>query len=666
MRTRTSTSSCPPTSTRRSRFADDSVRPRVRELRRRAPRSIRSAAFLEWRRVLQPDGTSRPRHHEPREPVHGARRSAAGQRTARRSSGAVPAPTSATCTRRDISRIRPSRLERGRCDSAGFGRRGELVIVGTAAPLRSSHSRRRQRSCAPSSACYRRRAVRRSSPRSADGCCSECCKSLQIGAFAFRLPSTGPCFASPRLEHRRRRCPASPQRPRPRRRPPLFPGVTYENGVQFTPHGPVAIRRRSRPEAGRAVPAADRALERDRARARDGLLDAAATRDQATMVGVNGDFSRFADGQPERDHAPRRRARSRRRTASASSVGIGLDGMLDVRRVALSRHLARRRDSAARSTYFNDAPGKNGIALFTSRLGSHDPADPRLATRSCCRRSPRRCRTPTSSRRSPRPRRTPRSRIAPGTAGARRARQRGREAPGRSSGRYARSRCGSSSSPTGRRSPTRSVAGLSLVRDGRPVYRANEAFTSSQIAPRHPRTAIGQLADGRILLVVVDGRQPGYSVGMTTFEMALTMVRLGAVRAMQLDGGGSSTLAFEGTVLNSPSDGRERPISTALMLQYYGVYAPPPLEAGRLAERRRRRGDAGALVQGRAAVDDDRDAHRARRVDRMAGSRRARASRAPTRWRSRPLPPPRSTSARRYAPAAAHDSARARRRAAGR
>jgi hypothetical protein len=109
------------------------------------------------------------------------------------------------------------------------------------------------------------------------------------------------------------------------------------------------------------------------------------------------------------------------------------------------------------------------------------------------------------------------------------------------------------------------------------VFRANEAFTTSQIAPRHPRTAVGQLSDGRLVLVVVDGRQPGYSVGMTTFEMAQTMVRLGAVRAMQLDSGGSSTLAFDATVLNRPSDGKERPISTALMLFYYGVYSPPPL-----------------------------------------------------------------------------------------
>ena len=66
---------------------------------------------------------------------------------------------------------------------------------------------------------------------------------------------------------------------------------------------------------------------------------------------------------------------------------------------------------------------------------------------------------------------------------------------------------------------------------------------------------------------------------MTNFELAQTLVRFGAVRGMALDGGGSSTLAFDGTVLNSPSDGRERAVSTALMLQYYGVYAPPPLEA---------------------------------------------------------------------------------------
>ena len=57
------------------------------------------------------------------------------------------------------------------------------------------------------------------------------------------------------------------------------------------------------------------------------------------------------------------------------------------------------------------------------------------------------------------------------------------------------------------------------------------------------------------MFLTTDGRQPGLSVGMTNFELAQALVRFGAVRGMGLDGGGSSTLAFEGTVLNSPSDG---------------------------------------------------------------------------------------------------------------
>jgi hypothetical protein len=65
---------------------------------------------------------------------------------------------------------------------------------------------------------------------------------------------------------------------------------------------------------------------------------------------------------------------------------------------------------------------------------------------------------------------------------------------------------------------------------------------------------------------------------MTNFELAQTMARLGAVRAMALDSGGSATLAFDGAVLNRPSDGRERAVASALMLEYLGVYVPPPLE----------------------------------------------------------------------------------------
>jgi hypothetical protein len=118
--------------------------------------------------------------------------------------------------------------------------------------------------------------------------------------------------------------------------------------------------------------------------------------------------------------------------------------------------------------------------------------------------------------------------------------------------------------------------GPAIVRNGGPVFRSLEAFSSDQLLPRNPRTAVGQRRDGRILLVVTDGRRAGYSVGMTNFELAQTMVRLGAVTASALDAGGSSTLAFDGTVLNRPSDaGGERSVGTSLQLLYFGVYAPP-------------------------------------------------------------------------------------------
>ena len=118
-----------------------------------------------------------------------------------------------------------------------------------------------------------------------------------------------------------------------------------------------------------------------------------------------------------------------------------------------------------------------------------------------------------------------------------------------------------------------------IVRDGQPVFQALEDFSSSQIYPRNPRTGVGQLADGRLVFVVVDGRQRGYSVGMTNFELAQMLVRLGAVTGTALDSGGSSTMAFNGNLLSRPSDpGGVRAVGDALTLFYYGVIAPQPTQ----------------------------------------------------------------------------------------
>jgi Phosphodiester glycosidase/FlgD Ig-like domain len=112
-----------------------------------------------------------------------------------------------------------------------------------------------------------------------------------------------------------------------------------------------------------------------------------------------------------------------------------------------------------------------------------------------------------------------------------------------------------------------------LVRNGNPLRRPDEAFLPSHFARKHPRTAVGQRADGRLLFVVAEGRRPG-SIGLTHWELAQQMDRLGAVTAMGFDGGGSSTMAFNGRVLNRPSDGRPRAVASGLFVFYYGIYAP--------------------------------------------------------------------------------------------
>jgi Phosphodiester glycosidase len=114
-----------------------------------------------------------------------------------------------------------------------------------------------------------------------------------------------------------------------------------------------------------------------------------------------------------------------------------------------------------------------------------------------------------------------------------------------------------------------------IVRNGKPVFRSFEDFASEQLVFRTARSGVGQTADGRIVFVVADGKQPGYSAGLTNFELALTMMRLGCVTASALASGPAATLAFDGKLLNRPSARGERPVGDALALNYYGVYASP-------------------------------------------------------------------------------------------
>ncbi len=109
-------------------------------------------------------------------------------------------------------------------------------------------------------------------------------------------------------------------------------------------------------------------------------------------------------------------------------------------------------------------------------------------------------------------------------------------------------------------------AGPTLVKDG-VVYLTTktESFGSDVAGGRAPRTAAGITQDKQILLVVIDGRSAA-SAGMTLLELALFMQEIGAVEAMNLDGGGSSEMVILDKVVNRPSDGRERKVATALVV----------------------------------------------------------------------------------------------------
>jgi exopolysaccharide biosynthesis protein len=118
--------------------------------------------------------------------------------------------------------------------------------------------------------------------------------------------------------------------------------------------------------------------------------------------------------------------------------------------------------------------------------------------------------------------------------------------------------------------------GPQLVKGGKPLFTTGENFSAVDLATRQPRAAVGQLADGSVILVAADGGRPGYSVGMTSYELAKTMVKLGAVTAVGLQYGRFVTAAFDGQVVNRLSQARQVPVKEALLVEYAGVYAPPP------------------------------------------------------------------------------------------
>ena len=111
--------------------------------------------------------------------------------------------------------------------------------------------------------------------------------------------------------------------------------------------------------------------------------------------------------------------------------------------------------------------------------------------------------------------------------------------------------------------------GPALVENGQIISGIDEVevdtnFGNHSIQGEQPRTAVGIIDTNHLIFVVVDGRDAGYSRGVTLSELAQIMRDLGATTAYNLDGGGSSTFYFNGEVLNQPSNNGERGTSDIL------------------------------------------------------------------------------------------------------
>jgi hypothetical protein len=342
----------------------------------------------------------------------------------------------------------------------------------------------------------------------------------------------------------------------------LMPGVIYSRQVEFTAHGPVVLHVIAAPKptglfalkpilSNNAVQGTERVTSMQRRYS-----------DDATVAGVNAGGGGVIRGGVL-DTAP---------ADERSTVGVDTDGTLHVDRVALAG--SWQGSGQRRILGINEQPRANRTTLYTRAWGARTPAENGGAYAIL----------------QPFPATTPNTLLTSTVTGYVQGNQ---PIPSDGAVLVARgSQAGflSAEAPVGSKVtillgltpawtnvPDAVGGGPVIVRAGKPVFRSFESFTPDALAHRSARTGVGQTADGRVLLVAVDGRQPGYSTGLTNFELALAMMRLGCVTASALDSGGATTMAFDGKLLNRPSNPvGEGAVAGALTLFYYGVYAPPP------------------------------------------------------------------------------------------
>lgn len=106
-----------------------------------------------------------------------------------------------------------------------------------------------------------------------------------------------------------------------------------------------------------------------------------------------------------------------------------------------------------------------------------------------------------------------------------------------------------------------------IVKDGEIVIGEHDHWVG-ELTNRDPRTAIGIKKSGEVVLLTVDGRQPGHSYGLTGHELGKFLLDYGVVNAAMLDGGASTEMIIEGKIVNTPAHkGTERPLAGGIIVQ---------------------------------------------------------------------------------------------------
>jgi flagellar hook assembly protein FlgD len=354
----------------------------------------------------------------------------------------------------------------------------------------------------------------------------------------------------------------------------LMPGVTYERDVEFTLHGPVVLHVITAPRPDGSLYRLAPALSNSAVVATEPLTSIEKSLSgSATVAGVNGDYFNPNPGDPK-GMLMSDGALVTAPAVDRSSLGIAPDGTLQVARVTFNG--IWKGNGQRRPLSLNEPPASGGsVTLYTSAWGPATPPEKAAVVEDVIPSLPQL--RPNTDLFATVAQAVPNAGVAiPQGGGVLVARGSqvavlGREAP---AGTQLFLRLALAPDWSGMTSAI--GGGPVIVANGKPVFRAKESFAASILNPRTSRSAVGQLADGRIVLVTVDGGGNGYSVGMTNFELGLAMMRLGAVQAMALGSGPVASMAFDGSLLSRPATGAEPQVSDALVLLYDGAYVPAP------------------------------------------------------------------------------------------